>query len=206
MSDRENKELRQLMNKVEEALRESENKFHLLFEQSPYPVLLVEDYKFTACNQAALKILHRSDRDMLLGLRPSQISPEVQPDGQRSSDKEKVFFSLAAKDGHVHFEWVHRTFDGKDFWVNVSLTMIPVRGRLVTHVAWTDITDKKQSEEHLKRTEAKYRSIFENAVNGIFQTTPDGQFISANQALAAMYGYGSPMEMLGAIVNIEDQR
>jgi PAS domain S-box-containing protein len=205
MTDRENKELRHLMDKVEEALRESENKFHLLFEQSPDPVLLVEDDKFTACNEAALKILHRSDRNMLLGLRPSQISPEVQPDGQRSSDKEKVFFSLAAKDGHAHFEWVHRTFDGKDFWVNVSLTMIPVRGRLVTHVAWGDITDKKQAEENLKRTEAKYRSIFENAVNGIFQTTPDGQFISANQALATMYGYGSPMGMLGTIVNIEDQ-
>ena len=125
----------------------------------------MEDYNFTACNEATLKILHRSDRDMLLGLRPSQISPEIQPDEQRSSEKEKVLYSLAAKDGHARFEWVHRTFDGKDFWVDVSLTMIPVRERLITHVAWRDITDKKQAEEELRKTEAKYQSIFENEVN-----------------------------------------
>jgi PAS domain S-box-containing protein len=201
----ENKSLRPLMDKIKEALRESETKFRLLFEQSPYPTLFVEAYKFTACNEATLNILHRSDRDMLLGLRSSQISPEIQPDGQRSSEKEKAMFSLAEKKGHARFEWVYRAFDGKDFWVDVSLTMIPVRGKLITYMVWYDITDKKRVEEDLKKTEAKYRSIFDNAVIGIFQATPTGQFTRTNQALAAMYGYTSPMEMLGSVVNIEDR-
>ncbi|MBO3459552.1 PAS domain S-box protein [Aetokthonos hydrillicola Thurmond2011] len=44
--------------------------------------------------------------------------------------------------------------------------------------------------------EAKYRSIFENAVEGIFQSTPDGRYITANPALASIYGYSSPEEVI----------
>ena len=200
--DSENKKLRQLIDNVEEALKESETKFHLLFELSPYPALLMEDYKFIACNDAALKTLHCSDRDMLLGLRPSQISPEIQPNGQISSEKEEALFSLAAKDGHARFEWVHRTFDGNDFWVDVSLTMIPVRGKPITHVVWHDITDKKQAEADLRRTEAKYRSIFENATEGIFQTSVEGGLLSANPAFARLFGYESPEEILKSVKDV----
>ena len=53
--------------------------------------------------------------------------------------------------------------------------------------------------------EAKYRSMFENAVSGIFQTTPDGHYISATPALARLYGYNSPEEMMGNLMDIEHQ-
>jgi PAS domain S-box-containing protein len=56
-----------------------------------------------------------------------------------------------------------------------------------------------------RQAEEKYRSIFENAVEGIFQTTADGRFLTANPALARMYGYGSPEELLTTVSNIEDQ-
>jgi PAS domain S-box-containing protein len=49
--------------------------------------------------------------------------------------------------------------------------------------------------EALGKSEAKYRSIFENSVEGIFQMTPDGCFISINPALARIYGYDSPEEL-----------
>jgi PAS domain S-box-containing protein len=49
--------------------------------------------------------------------------------------------------------------------------------------------------EALKTSEEKYRSIFENSVEGIFQTAPDGRFISVNPAFARMHGYGSPAEV-----------
>ena len=52
--------------------------------------------------------------------------------------------------------------------------------------------------------EAKYRSIFENAVEGIFQSTPDGRYITANPALARIYGYSSPEEVT-AFTDIEHQ-
>jgi two-component system sensor histidine kinase UhpB len=53
-----------------------------------------------------------------------------------------------------------------------------------------------------RRAEEKYRSIFENAVEGIFQTTLDGRFLTANPALARMFGYESPEELLAAVSDI----
>lgn len=54
----------------------------------------------------------------------------------------------------------------------------------------------------LKQAEEKYRSIFENAVEGIFQTTLDGRFVSANPALAKIYGYDSPDQLISQLSNI----
>jgi PAS domain S-box-containing protein len=68
-----------------------------------------------------------------------------------------------------------------------------------------DITARKQAEEALRIAEENYRSIFENALEGIFQSSPKGEFISANPALARMYGYDSPNEMIESITNIGEQ-
>jgi sigma-B regulation protein RsbU (phosphoserine phosphatase) len=63
----------------------------------------------------------------------------------------------------------------------------------------------EETIEALRRAEQKYRSIFENATEGIFQTTPDGRYLSANPALARMYGYDSPKELLAALTDISRQ-
>ena len=68
-----------------------------------------------------------------------------------------------------------------------------------------DITERKHAEEALQRAEARYRSIFENAVKGIFQTTPEGCYTSANPALAKIYGYDSPDELIVSLTNIGQQ-
>jgi len=58
----------------------------------------------------------------------------------------------------------------------------------------------------LQEAENKYRSIFENAVEGIYQTTPDGEhYISANPALARIYGYASAAELMECVTNIGQQ-
>ncbi len=59
--------------------------------------------------------------------------------------------------------------------------------------------------EQLEVAEAKYRSIFENAGEGIFQSTPDGRYITANPALARIYGCDSPEEVTGKFTDIERQ-
>ena len=64
---------------------------------------------------------------------------------------------------------------------------------------------RRQSETALRETEEKYRTIFENAVDGIFQTTPDGHYLSANPALARIYGYESPEELITHLTNISEQ-
>ena len=61
-----------------------------------------------------------------------------------------------------------------------------------------EIAERKVVGEALKKTEEKYRSIFLNAVEGIFQISPDGHFISANPALARIFGYQSPAEFMSA--------
>jgi len=59
--------------------------------------------------------------------------------------------------------------------------------------------------EDLKKSEEKYRGIFENTLEGIYQTTPDGRFISANPALADLFGFDSPQELMAAVTDIEHQ-
>ncbi len=65
--------------------------------------------------------------------------------------------------------------------------------------------EQKRVEEALRKAEAKYRSIFENAVEGIFQTTADGHFLTVNPMLARIYGYDSPEELIATVRNIERQ-
>ena len=59
-----------------------------------------------------------------------------------------------------------------------------------------EIADRKRVEEALKQAEEKYRGIFENAIEGIFQSSPDGRFIAANPAMARMFGYDSAEELI----------
>ena len=59
--------------------------------------------------------------------------------------------------------------------------------------------------ERLMQTEANYRSIFENATEGIFRSTPDGRIVSANLALARMFGYQSPEELMSSVTDLAQQ-
>ncbi len=68
-----------------------------------------------------------------------------------------------------------------------------------------DITERKLAEEARKLAEALYRSIFEGAIEGIYQSTPEGRFITVNPALARMWGYDSPEDLLTSIRDISRQ-
>jgi PAS domain S-box-containing protein len=64
------------------------------------------------------------------------------------------------------------------------------------------IDENERTALALRESERKYREIYENAVEGIFQTSPDGRMLSANPALARIYGYGSPAEVLESLQNV----
>ncbi len=68
-----------------------------------------------------------------------------------------------------------------------------------------EIADRKRTEEAARIAEAKFRSIVENTVEGIFQTSLDGHYLSANAALARIYAYDSPEELIACLPNIADQ-
>ncbi len=67
------------------------------------------------------------------------------------------------------------------------------------------LAQKKQTEAALRSAEEKYRTIFENAMEGIFQATQEGRFIIANPAIAHMQGYDSPEELINNITDIGRQ-
>ncbi len=63
----------------------------------------------------------------------------------------------------------------------------------------TDMEEFRRTENALQEAEEKYRAIWENAVTGIYQASPDGQLISANPALARIFGYATPEDMLAHV-------
>jgi PAS domain S-box-containing protein len=65
--------------------------------------------------------------------------------------------------------------------------------------------ERQRAEEALRLAEQRYHSIVENAIEGIFQTKPSGRFISANPALARIFGYSSPEELMASIKDISRQ-
>jgi PAS domain S-box-containing protein len=65
--------------------------------------------------------------------------------------------------------------------------------------------ERKRAEEARRESEEKYRLLFENAVEGIFQTTPDGCFLSANPAMSSILGYASPEELITSCMDIGRQ-
>ncbi len=93
-------------------------------------------------------------------------------------------------------------------WEDGSIHWINSRGNVVRDASGnplmltgvtTDITQQKHAEAALKAAEERYRSIFENAADGIFQTTLDGRYLSANPALARIYRYDSPEELIAVL-------
>jgi two-component system, cell cycle sensor histidine kinase and response regulator CckA len=82
-----------------------------------------------------------------------------------------------------------------------------IQGEQLRGRVWSfrDISETKRKEEALRQSEERYRAIFDQAVEGFFQSTPAGRFIKVNQALARMCGYDSPEEMMAAITDIAGQ-
>jgi two-component system cell cycle sensor histidine kinase/response regulator CckA len=68
-----------------------------------------------------------------------------------------------------------------------------------------EMASRRSIEAALRETEEKYRGIYENAVEGIFQSTPEGRYLDANPAMASMFGYESPEALMAAITDIKTQ-
>lgn len=69
--------------------------------------------------------------------------------------------------------------------------------------AFNQMLAQIQSQDSaLRKAEEKYRLIFEDAIEGMFQTTPDGKYLSVNPAIARMFGYESPEELMASVSDI----
>ncbi len=136
---------------AETTLRESEEALRHLFDDSSDPILLIKDGRFFDCNIATLTQLGYDSKSEFINCRPDEISPEFQPDGQPSKKKAAEMIATALQVGYHRFEWLHIRADSSPLPVEVSLTPITVKGELIVHVCWRDITERKQAEQQINR-------------------------------------------------------
>ena len=95
--------------------------------------------------------------------------------------------------------------DGTEFPLELSIGIGKTPEGVFYSGIIRDITRRKQAEEAQRQAEARYQSVVENAVEGIFQTTPDGRFLMANPSLAQMLRYDSPDMLVSTITDISRQ-
>ena len=145
---------------AEAALRESEDAFRHLFEDSSDPILLIKEGRFIDCNTATLTQLGYQSKSEFINCRPDEISPDYQADGRPSEEKAAEMIATALRVGYHRFEWLHVRADGSPLPVEVSLTPMTVHGELIVHVCWRDITERKQAEQQLTR-QLRYLNIME---------------------------------------------
>jgi protein-histidine pros-kinase len=92
--------------------------------------------------------------------------------------------------------------DGTEFPVDIALGYIETESGIIVLSTVRDITEHKRMEEALRISEAKYRSIFENASEGIFQTSIDGRILAANPACVRILGYSSADELIKNVTDV----
>jgi diguanylate cyclase (GGDEF)-like protein/PAS domain S-box-containing protein len=95
------------------------------------------------------------------------------------------------------------TLAGHTKWVvERGVAVLDEQGALVIEGFIEDCTAQRGVVEALEQAELRYRSIFEHASEGIFQTTSDGHYLAANPALAKLYGYATPQELIADLSDI----
>jgi PAS domain S-box-containing protein len=133
--------------------------YRLLFEASADAMLIIDGEKFVDCNQATLDMLGMENREKLFSTHPSQLSPEFQLDGRRSFEKANEMITIAKEKGSNRFEWIHTRNNGENFSVEVLLTHVPFEERGLLHVVSRDITERKKTEEALKKIQLNLEKL-----------------------------------------------
>ncbi len=170
---------------AERELEEKNRTYRALFEESSDGILLLDGAGFGDCNRAAARMLGYADRTDLLGISPHSISPPFQPDGRDSAEKAGEMIARAMAQGSHRFEWVHRTADGRDLWIEVLLTRIPLGGRETIHCVWRNIEDRKQAERRVLE-QSRFQQMVAD-ISAEFVNTPLGSVdVAVNHALERM--------------------
>jgi PAS domain S-box-containing protein len=171
-------------------IEESEKKFRELYEKSGDAILIINNGLFVDCNQATVDMLKYKSKEEFLQVHPSVLSPEIQSDGKSSKEKAEEMMNSALNKGTHRFEWDHKKSDGEVFPVEVLLTAISNESdNKVIHTVWRDITERKNAEEALIKSENHLRNILELSNLAMAIISFDGTIEFINKQAVKTFGY-----------------
>ena len=164
----------------------------------PLAVIVMDtDRRIQMCNPAFEKLFGYSFPEIAGKLPESFLLP---PDRFNESAS---FVARAMCGEMIRTATKRKRRDGTAIEVQIFVVPLIVNGeRIGTVSMYEDIGDLSRATEAQRQAEERFRNLFENAVEGVFQTTAEGRYLSANPALARMYGYSSAAELIGKIQNI----
>ena len=162
------------------------------------------DWTMEFVSEGCTRLTGYSPEDLLLNGRVSY-EELTHPD-----DRQRVRETInAAVEKGVRFEVEYRIrhADGRVRWVWEHGIGVRDRGGRIRAIEGIveDISARVEAEQALREAERRYRSLFDNAIEGIFRTTPDGRYLDANPALARIYGFATPQELVASLRDIKSQ-
>ncbi|MFZ0732416.1 MAG: PAS domain S-box protein [Candidatus Sulfotelmatobacter sp.] len=179
---------------------QAKDQLQLLLDSTAEAIYSIDvDGACTLCNAACLRLLGYSRDSELLAKNMHALMHHTRPDGRAYPVEEcKIFQAFRQGKGtHVTDEVLWRA-DGTSFPAEYWSYPVRHNGRVVgSVVTFFDITQRKKSEEALRRSESRYRSIIESAPYGVYRVDENGRIAMANSTFAGMLGYQAPDEVLG---------
>ncbi len=182
---------------IEEAMRESEEKYRSLVERANDGICILQDGLAKYANPRLAQISGYSVEAMLNTPFTQYISPVELP---KVVDRYRR--RMAGENVEAMYETLFRCQDGHDKNVELNSGLISYQGRPADLVFVRDITERKLVEDALRQNEIRYRTFVENIPIGVFRNTPgaDGRFLMVNQAFLKMFGFASAEELNGLTV------
>ena len=181
---------------AEENLKESEEKYRLLVEESLQGIVVAQGFppRLVFANPAMTMILGYTFEEFL-SLSPQEIEDLAHPE-------DRAFFfknykdRLEGKSVLPHYELRGIRKDGTVVWLELSSARIEYKGQPAVQAAFLDITERKQAEEALRKSEERYRTILENIEDGYYEVDIAGNVTFCNDSFGRLFGY-SKDEMMG---------
>jgi len=170
--------------RMEEALRVSEHQFRSLIETIPVGIFTYEGYKFRYLNAACETITGYTREELLLKDFWELIHPEFQETAREYAHKRQRGEPVPER-----YELKFITKSGEIRWAERGAITIEYKERPLVLVTIIDITERKNAEEALRRSEEKYWAILENASDAILLADEQGNLIEANKMAEQLLGY-----------------
>jgi diguanylate cyclase (GGDEF)-like protein/PAS domain S-box-containing protein len=162
------------------------------------------DWTMEFVSEGCIRVTGYAPQELLLNGRLSY--EEITHPEDRQSVRNAIRAALAQQ-RRFDVEYRIRHADGGVRWVwERGIGICDANGRItVLEGIIEDITGRMESQRALREAERRYHSLFDNAIEGIFRTTPDGQYLDANPALARIYGFATPQELIDSLRDIQSQ-